>query len=260
LWLLTIIHNIDHQVDIKTSYDCFFVERGVLSREMTALAWANTHSRIKVRNGVLGDPIPVNALPVGSVEFVEQFIGIQQPNYFPDWLYAWCPTIKVLKNFDPPSKADNVVVGMFVKPADRYKRFDGHIAQTGEVLSGLCQFTPQVKFVNEWRYYVIDGCIVDSGWYSGVGDWLEAPTLSVGIPDDWCGTIDMGETDRGNLLVVECHPPYAIGWYGTKHEKYVQLLERGYRRLRLSYLEKKLKADLAQKNAPHEIQNLAPPV
>jgi hypothetical protein len=44
---------------------------------------------------------------------------------------------------------------------------------------------------------------------------LPAPTVDIDFPrSDWCGCIDFGVLDTGEIALVESQHPFACGWYG----------------------------------------------
>jgi hypothetical protein len=119
-----------------------------------------------------------------------------------------------------------------IKPADHHKRFTGFV--TSGTYSGkkkgpfVC--SDIVHFKNEWRYYVSYGRLIGAYWYWGdMDDPIDAPKIDIKFPCDWCGTADFGELEDGRIELVECHPPFACGWYGRKHEEYAEFLTLGWR-------------------------------
>lgn len=157
--------------------------------------------------------IPDNYIPIGSVEWVEGYLGkFIKPDYFPNFLNQF-----LYRKIWISNSSDHKLYGKFIKPADRYKLFDGFIF-TGDQenkFSGEYWVSDVVNFVNEFRYYVTRGKIIFSSWYKGDNDELKPPELDFKIPNTWSGTIDMGYLDTGEFALVECHHPYACGWYGN---------------------------------------------
>lgn len=171
-------------------------------------------------------PIP-GYIPVGSVEFVELLIGKQTPNYYP----SWCK--KYLKR--DISEAP-LPFPCFVKPKKGYKQYEAYVCETANNVLDTENviYSEILKFTDEWRLYVSNGKILCSWWYTGNDQTCEthphAPEMDISIPKDFCGTIDVGKTNKG-MALVECHLPYAIGWYGeiNQPEKYVQFLVDGFK-------------------------------
>jgi hypothetical protein len=169
-------------------------------------------------------PLIDNIIPVGSVKWCEKVYGKIIPNYYPDFMKAYFNR-KIWQTDDIKKYED-----IFIKPADSYKSWDGHIkTDEDNILSGSIWCSELVIFVNEWRYYIMDGNIVSSAWYDGnISDedvlkgFSKPPPI---LPDDllkklkennYCGILDMGEIDQEGkqlLTLVECCHPYAFGWY-----------------------------------------------
>lgn len=151
---------------------------------------------------------------VGTVEWVEQFIG---PHYqeYPEWTKPWYRTIEKKNAFIKPTK---------------YKGFNAFLDQV--------YIIEPVKFVDEWRHYVADGVDLCSWWYDGNEETCDndpnGPPLPFEVPKDYCGAIDIGVLDTGQVTMVECHHPYAIGWYGdiSDNKLYLEFLHKGFKSLR----------------------------
>lgn len=189
--------------------------------------------------------IQVNETPVGNIDFVEHFIGkVVKPDYYPEWTKSlWHRTI-----FYSESKKVFLDKGLFVKPADKNKRFKG-IKTKGSysgskkppyIVSTLININHSL---GEWRLYVENGKIIFCGWYSELE--IEEQKLDIYyinevqklIPNNWCGTIDVGFLKTGELVLIECNNPYSCGWYGKieQYELYVNWLIEGYK-----YIKKEL--------------------
>jgi len=171
---------------------------------------------------------------LGSVEFIEMYIGDIKPDYYPDWLSGFMRR-EILAWVGGETR-------YFAKPS-KYKRFKAGIFK-GKYIQRLDYLnnsiiTEVVNFVDEWRYYVADGKVLTSWWYQGNEETCEnnpnGPSINhLPIPEDFCGTIDMGLLDTGELALVECHHPYAIGWYGDQNdiENYINFLIKGFKYLK----------------------------
>jgi len=155
-------------------------------------------------------------VPVGTVEFVEQIIGIKKPNYYPDFLSSSFYR-KVYESNELPEKVS------FVKPADRHKRFNGMILHKADLSewveqewrNGPYSISEIVFFEEEWRYYVANGKIVAAHWYLGKEIEIDPPKLNVAFPSSFCGAVDFGRLKTGEVALVENNLPYACGWYGS---------------------------------------------
>lgn len=103
-------------------------------------------------------------IPVGSVEFCLSYIGHNIiPDYYPEFLSDTLHRIVW--------KTDEWPLGnsIFIKPADRYKRFTGFVTNGGyrKKKRGPYWCSEVVHFINEYRYYVSNGKEIDAAWYSG---------------------------------------------------------------------------------------------
>lgn len=165
-------------------------------------------------------------IPVGSVQWVSNFIGHNViPDYFPAFMSKYITRNIWYTDILPIDR------NVFIKPSDVYKRFNGIESDKCR----LCIPEPPyvcsdiVNFVNEFRYYVLNGKIIHSSWYVGIDDVeISTPELNVDIPSNWCGTIDMGITDAGKFELIECHHPFSCGWYGKNYNVYCNFLVDGW--------------------------------
>lgn len=195
------------------------LQRGYDGTESSAVALACTYERIPYRRIGVGDPLPCeDCVPVGTVEFVEQHLPAPPvPDYAPEFLQS----LLRRKTWIARSR-DEVKLPCFVKPADRYKRFDGFVAhERSEVPDGplFCSETIPDLLQHEWRYYVAGGVVLASGWYDGLDmtETPDAPPIPLSLPNHYYGALDMGMTREGYFLLIESHHPYACGWYGALH-------------------------------------------
>ena len=96
------------------------------SKESLAIVYAASNYKIPVRIVSNYKDVLDNWVALGSVEFVEKALGRNIiPNYYPEFLNNYL-------NRDV-WKADKWPLGkiVFIKPADRYKRFNGLITNGG---------------------------------------------------------------------------------------------------------------------------------
>lgn len=199
------------------------LQPGYTGRELHALLMSGVPYYI-------GKPKNTNDVPVGSVEWVAPNIT---PNYYPEYLNDYLYRSVWYESEYP--KNNNI----FVKPADKYKRFDGtFMFRIQDVESGMYDtHTPPywcsdiVKFTNEWRYYVVDGKVLTSGWYAGEDENKPAPVLPMELKG--CGAFDFGTLEDGRLALVEWQHPYACGWYGPSEDGplYIQWLIKGWKEM-----------------------------
>jgi len=169
---------------------------------------------------------------VGDVNICQKILGYVKPNYFPDFVadFVFRKVYKFVKREPLPiQKAD-----IFVKPLNWYKRFNGFVLKAGQPCPEIGPFflSEVVEFSNEWRYYIADGIVVAAHWYKGVDEDLPPPELPFDIPEGTFCAMDMGVLADGRLAVVECHHPFACGWYGSMTTKdcsvYAKWLEGDY--------------------------------
>ena len=156
--------------------------------------------------------VPPGYVPVGRVDWVEQILGHPvRPDYYPSFLQSWLHR----KIWQPDSWPHNRV---FIKPADRHKRFTGFVTKGGwkGKKKGPWWASEVVQFVDEWRYYVCRGEVRAAKWGSGI-DQVEkpAPALSVAWPADFCVAVDFGTFPDGRIALIESNSPFSCGWYGS---------------------------------------------
>lgn len=176
-------------------------------------------------------------VPVGSVEFVEKFIGQRKPFYYPTFLQDWFKR-EIWYSDTSPSRE------CFIKPADSHKRFDATICYVG-MGAKTCSLEQEdcgpfwcsdvVSFKEEWRYYVANGKILAAYWYLGEEKEIDPPELNVQWPKYFCGAVDFGRLSTGEIALVENNLPYGCGWYGPYSEGkvYGRWLEEGFEFLRI---------------------------
>lgn len=210
------------------AYEGFCLEGGDSSLEARELTVYCLRKNIEVLRVKKGEPPSNNYVPCGSVEFCIK--GLQKeliPNYYPKWLDQFLYR-KVWREDKWPLKK------VFIKPADKYKRFTGFVTTGTYKKKKKPPFwcSEIVNFTNEWRYYISNGLILTSEWY--YGDEIntpEAPIISLMIPSNYCGAVDFGSLITGEIALVEAHHPIACGWYGNNIELYLQWLIDGWRYL-----------------------------
>ena len=171
--------------------------------------------------------IPENHIPVGSVEFCLKTLGKSViPDYYPVFL--------IKHQYRTVWETDVWPLGkkVFIKPADKYKRFTGFVTNGGYKGKKKPPYwcSDVVQFTNEWRYYVANGKILTGEWY--YGDEIntpDAPTLDIEIPSNYCGALDFGTLKTGEIALVEANHPFACGWYGKDYKLYAQWIIEGWK-------------------------------
>lgn len=132
---------------------------------------------------------------------------------------------------------------VFIKPIPQHnKQFTGFVLNNKQldalyysnyVLQGhdLVLMSPEIKFVSEWRCFVLDRECIDSEQY--VGDFRIIPDYSVvdkavkmwkDAPVAW--SCDLGVTDKGETFIVECNDVMSLGWYGLLPRKAGAMIEK----------------------------------
>lgn len=168
-----------------------------------------------------------NALTQCSVPIPE---SIDYPDELKDFYERkiWTGKLEDLKHYGD----------VFVKP-QQHKLFNGMVCGRKNIyLLALfdpitpCYFSDIVKFVSEYRCFVLDGEILGVHHYAG--DWTKIPnkyTVEGAVRDYQEGNhpiayaIDFGITEHGETLIVEVNDGFALGAYGLPSAKYARLLE-----------------------------------
>lgn len=178
-------------------------------------------------HGVGIPDIPVDAVPVGTVEFVSAVMAareIDQPAHlsYPECLHQFlCREVW-------EGRFGDVNGDVFVKPRHEIKSF------TGALLSNLspCQtiasdfpvwFSGPVEFVSEWRYYVLCGEVVGAGRYDDGDDNSPEPDINAVLAaasamsasgNELSGyALDFGVLRDGRTALVEANDGWALGYY-----------------------------------------------
>ena len=207
----------------------FAIQKTHCNWEGKSLAFVGCLQQIPYRFFYDTEQIPEGWIPSGTVPWVSSIIGeIIIPNYFPNFLHPYV-TRRIWTEEKWPLKK------VFIKPADRHKRFTGFITSGTYRKSKRGPFwcSEILSFQNEWRYYVAYGKLIGAYWYWGVNDDpIDAPKIDITWPENWCGTADFGTLPNGKIELVESHPPFACGWYGKKHDEYAEFLTLGWKWLK----------------------------
>ncbi len=179
--------------------------------------------------------IPKEVIPVGTIEWVTSALGYTPlPDSYPSFLQSMLYR-KVWRAERWPLEKN-----IFIKPFDKPKRFSARIT-TGTYKGkkkGPFWCSEVVKFVDEWRFYIVNGFVTYSAWYRGEHEDKEPPPLYLSeVPVGWHGTLDFGELETGEIALVEAHEPYAVGWYGGlgTGKIYAEFLIEGWKYLLEKY-------------------------
>ena len=207
----------------------FAIQSGDNSKESQCVCLYANYYKIPRKFFGKASDVPKGWVAVGSVRWAEEVMGkVITPDYYPVFLTDWVKR-KVWRQDKWPYGSR-----VFIKPADAHKRF------TGFVTTGTWKGKKKppywcseiVKFTNEWRYYISNGKVIAAKWCSGIEDVeLPAPTLSINWPDDFCGAVDFGSYENGEIALIESNSPFSCGWYGTltEYEIYTKWLIDGWK-------------------------------
>ena len=212
-------------IDLK-QFKGFAVQQNDSSREALKLYELCTRNNIEHKVIKNKNKCPDEFVPCGSVEWCEQSLGcIIKPNYYPGWTKdIWHRNIWYNNKWE--------LRRVFVKPANRHKRFTGFIT-TGTYKGkkkGSLVYSDIVQFVDEWRYYISFGKVLTSAWYWGQHEDRVCPDLDniIKVPDSYSGALDIGLLSTGEYALVESNSPFACGHYSENHEAYFQWLIDGW--------------------------------
>lgn len=192
-------------------------------------------------------------IPIGSVEFVHQFMKhfygvVPPPINVPTQLFPFAnrdifngdeTTIEKLKDSDLKYfvKSNDVIkgyIGSFTPYDEVFK--PQSFSQVCEFEKGNYQFSEYVDIVSEWRAFVWKGKLVGLQWYSGeftvfpdvntINEMIDTYTDS---PIAY--TLDVGINNTGTF-VVEVHPMISVGLYGFSNNKILpHMFDRAFREL-----------------------------
>lgn len=188
------------------------------------------------------DAIPVEAVPVGTVEFVSEVMSARDIALPEHLSYPDCLRSFLLREIKPGVFAD-AIGDVFVKPYRGIKRFTG--ALLPDLLADPDTFTlaadypvwisEPVSFVSEWRYYILNGAIVGAGRYDDGPDESPIPDPSTiklaadamssrGAPAGYA--LDFGVLNDGRTALIEANDGWALGYYkgSCTHVDYARIL------------------------------------
>lgn len=168
-----------------------------------------------------------DSIPIGSVEYCESILDPKDQirNFYPDFLKEYLG-----RKVELVELKDQIFKDKFFKLATKWKAdFKSQvISESSNLPQGFYYVSDIVKFVQEWRYYVLNGKLITTGWYDGHDEDEPAPELKIEYPANFSGAVDFGRTDDGKVLLVECHAPYACGWYGEDNYDYAYWIFNAY--------------------------------
>lgn len=117
-------------------------------------------------------------------------------------------------------------VPVFIRPAKRWKVFTGFVAETPNPaqVHGVSRREPVwcsevVRFVSEWRFYVVRGDVRFVGFAKHGGDRSRRPDESlireaiVALDAPAAYAIDFGVLDTGETALIEMNDGFSVGAY-----------------------------------------------
>jgi hypothetical protein len=194
---------------MKTKYTKFSLQspyngREILSAQNGAISLGIDYVRsIKPIQGYI---------PVGTVEYCAPVFGKEPSikNFYPSFLRNFVTRdLKLIRDMHSTDY-------FFVKDATKWKSDSDKFVKC--VSGGLYWASSLVRFTQEWRYYIADGCLLAAAWYDGDDTNEPAPKLDIKWPSGFSGAVDFGRLDNGRIELVEAHAPYGCGWYGESKE------------------------------------------
>lgn len=176
-------------------------------------------------------------------------IPIPEPDDYPDSLSGflhrrvWTSTLGEIER----AVENGSVPPVFVKPAQRRKSFTGAACYSERDFAVLGKVSRRqrvwcselVRWLTEYRVYVIDGRIVAVDHYDGDG----AVPLDLGVVEAAVAAhrrsgsapsaygIDFGVLGSGETALVEANDGYALGAYAIDADLYTELVLRRWRQL-----------------------------
>lgn len=117
---------------------------------------------------------------------------------------------------------------IFLKPKpEKHKHFTGLVLRTPMDLLNIANYpsteevlvSPEIHILSEWRCYIHGNEVIDIKNYKG--DFLKFPNADIveKIPGMWktspiAWACDVGVTDTGETIIVECNDVMSLGFYG----------------------------------------------
>lgn len=189
---------------------------------------------------------PPDSTPVGSVEFVKArmtALGMSMPEHM---TYPTCLLQLLKRNVWKGTFGERPNHDVFVKPLHDIKLFTGALYSNIEEKvepSVEVWYSEPVKFVSEWRYYILGNSIVGAGRYDDGDDDMPEPDIASVLDavyimsnENNCPAgyaLDFGILDDGRTALIEANDGWAIGYYkGTCTSiNYAKLLNARWQQL-----------------------------
>ena len=190
-------------------------------------------------------PRPDELTPVGSVEFVSEFLRAFHPKAeealrplnVPERLFPFAGRrITDIRNRDDFLRFRDGIPGFQIMRPDLYRKSNDKIKND---LNGLVsypydatdfrssQVSEVIDIVSEWRAFVFRGEIRDLRNYSGDftvfpdPERIRAMTDAYGDKAPVAYTLDVAVTAGGETVVIECHRFFSCGLYGFSDHKLI---------------------------------------
>lgn len=166
---------------------------------------------------------PKDYIPIGSVEFVityleEHFGFIPKPQNIPEELLIK----EFLKRKVEYLSKEKIQIGknkMFVKSADKIKKFADIVSHESDIPEGNCMVSELIDIVSEWRAFIYREKLVGLQNYSGdftvfpnvplikkmISEYKNAPVAY---------TLDVGINSKDGTFIIEVHDFFSCGLYG----------------------------------------------
>ncbi len=220
-------------------------KRAVRAASMLLDAKIYTASLADIHKNGVGH-IPLDAVPVGTVEFVSAVMSaanISQPEHM---TYPECLRENLQRKIWEGQFGDHTG-DVFVKPRYDIKGFTGALKSTLGDDSDLpldypVWYSESVQFISEWRYYISGGKILGAGRYDDGDDDLPEPDIRlvescVNKMELARGAIayalDFGVLADRRTALVEANDGWAIGYYkgSCSYQDYARLLHARWMQL-----------------------------
>ena len=141
--------------------DTLWIQSGYNGRE--AIKSLDASKRLGYSVGWGPNPDKSRCVPIGDVPYCESWLTRRPvPDFYPEFLGDWMHRGHGRIEFGATVSGG---IRWFVKSAAGYKDFTAQIVEKNSPYPsiGPLVFSEVVQFVQEWRYYVADGCVLTTG-------------------------------------------------------------------------------------------------
>lgn len=189
----------------------FAIQKGYEGREASAIIL--TAHKLSMAFYITEHPNP-NDIPIGTVEFCTPSFGPHRVDFFPAFLSKYLTRPQATITSVNSATLDHPA---FIKDLSAWKTdWESKVYSAGTLRPpGTWKMAKPVTFQNEWRCYVAAGTVFTIEWYRGVDEDAQMPDIDVKWPKGFSGAVDFGTIEgHQNPELIECHSPFACGWYG----------------------------------------------